>query len=90
MMHSMDLKEKVRAYITSSFIADRNTALGDDEDLLQVLDSLQILRMVVDLESTYGIKVDDGDLAIDNIGSVERIAAFVERKQEGLSPAAGS
>lgn len=89
-MHNSPLKERVRDYITRLFLTDKDATLSDNDDLLQVLDSLQILRMVVDLEAFYAIKVDDGELTVDNLSSVDRIAAFVERKQQGLSASAAS
>jgi acyl carrier protein len=47
-----------------------------------VLDSLQILRMVLHLESSFSIKVTDGELTPENLGSVAKIAAFVDRKRQ--------
>lgn len=78
----MNIKDTIREYVTDSFLAEGQTAtLSDDDDLMEVLDSLQILRMVTDLENRFGIQVDNSDLTPENFGSVERLAAFVARKQ---------
>ena len=49
-------------------------------DLLKVLDSLQILRMVIAFEGVFGIKVEDGDMTVENLGSVRKVAALIARK----------
>ncbi len=54
--------------------------LNDDDDLLAVLDSLQILRILMQLESQYEIKIDNSELTPENVGSVEKLAALVARK----------
>jgi acyl carrier protein len=85
-----EIEQTVRAYITDAFLAGRDEAtLSDDDDLLTVLDSLQLLRMVVALEGLYSIRVEDIDLSADNLGSVRRIAAFVARKGGGMNGRAG-
>jgi acyl carrier protein len=62
------------------FLAGRPVP-GDDTDLLTLLDSLQLLRLVSVLEGKFGIKVDNSELAVENLGTLNRIAAFVVRKQ---------
>ena len=75
-------EQVIREYITNSFLAGDDAAtFRSDDDLLTILDSLQILRMLIDLESQFSIKVDNSELSPDNLGTVERLAAFVARKQ---------
>ena len=80
----MDLHEiesRIRGYIVESFLSPTQAqAFGDDEDLLKVLDSLQILRLVVHVESSFGTKIADGELTAENLGSVRKLAAFVSAK----------
>jgi len=76
-----DIEETLRHYIRESFLDEGQVAeLRSDEDLLMILDSLQILRMLIDLESKYSIKVDNSELTPENLGTVERIAAFIAKK----------
>jgi acyl carrier protein len=71
----------VREYIVERYVsADDAAAFGNDDDLLAMLDSLQILRMLIDMESQYSIRVANSELAAENLGSVNKIAAFIERK----------
>lgn len=74
-------EQAVRDYILRSFLSNGSAAnLRTDEDLLMVLDSLQILRMLIDLEVEYSIKVDNSELTPENLGTVQKLAAFIERK----------
>jgi acyl carrier protein len=74
-------EQSVHDYILRSFLSNGTAAsLRSDEDLLMVLDSLQILRMLIDLEVEYSIKVDNSELTPENLGTVEKLAAFIERK----------
>ena len=76
-----NIEETIRHYIRESFLDEGQVVeLRSDEDLLMILDSLQILRMLIDLESKYSIKVDNSELTPENLGTVERIAAFIAKK----------
>jgi acyl carrier protein len=72
----------VRQCILEMFLSESAAeTLRNDTDLLGVLDSLQMLRLVIELESLFAIKVGDSDLTLDNLGSVAKIAAFIRRKR---------
>ena len=72
----------VRKCILEMFLSESAAeTLRNDTDLLGVLDSLQMLRLVIELESLFAIKVGDSDLTLDNLGSVAKIAAFIRRKR---------
>jgi acyl carrier protein len=83
-----EIRSTVRSYIIDSFLnaADGET-LRDDDDLLMLLDSLQILRMLIALEGKFAVKIQDGDLTPENIGSVVKLAATIVRKQQVAVPA---
>jgi acyl carrier protein len=77
------VRDEIRTYIASSFLTETEAeALRDDSDLFAILDSLEVLRLVVTLEKTYAIKVGDGELAPENFSSIERLVRFIARKRE--------
>ena len=80
---SMDLKGQVRAFLTSNFYLADPSALSDDASLLDqgLIDSTGILEVIDFLEKTYAITVDDAEMLPENLDSIDRIAAFVERKR---------
>ena len=80
----MDIKGKVRQYISENILMTAAAAdLTDDASLLQrsVLDSTGVLELVTFLEDTFNIKVADEEMLPDNLDSLNRIAAYVQRKQ---------
>lgn len=54
---------------------------GDDLIRRGIVDSLGVQEVVAFCEQRYGIVVDSADLVPENFSTVERIAAFVERKR---------
>ena len=80
-------RDRVRHVIADLFLADgEGETLRDDTDLMGVLDSLQVLRLVIELESQFAVKVRDGELTVDNFGTVADIAAFIHRKRGAEPP----
>jgi acyl carrier protein len=78
----MKIKQWIQKYVADCVLATGLTCTPrDDDDLLQVLDSLQILRIMLELEKKFSICVDNSNFSPENIGSIERLAAFVARKQ---------
>lgn len=74
--------DRIKSYIQTSFSSPEDALeLGVDDDLLDVLDSLQVLRMIMDLEVEYQIKFDNSEMTPENLGSVQRLAAFVDAKR---------
>ena len=79
----MELKRQIREFVTSNFyVADPN-ALEDRTSLLDqgVIDSTGVLEVIMFIESTFGVTVEDSEMLPENLDSIERIAAFVARKQ---------
>ena len=77
-----EIETAVRSFVVSSYLsATQGETFQDDDDLLSLLDSLQILRMIIHLESTFSIKVGNSDLTPENLGSVKRLAELIARKR---------
>ncbi|MBI5658949.1 MAG: acyl carrier protein [Nitrosomonadales bacterium] len=79
----MEIKEQVRAFITSNFYVADPSSLEDADSLLDrgVIDSTGVLEVIFFIEDTFGIKVDDSEMLPENLDSIERIANFVSRKK---------
>jgi acyl carrier protein len=78
---TMPVQQTVREYIVERYLSpDDAKRFSDDDDLLAMLDSLQILRLLIDMESQFAIKIPNSELMPENLGSVTKVAAFIERK----------
>ena len=79
----MDIKQQVRAFITSNFYVADPSTLADDASLLDqgIIDSTGVLEIIMFLEDTFGFKVEDSEMLPENLDSIENIASFVARKR---------
>jgi len=86
----MKLQQQIRDFVTANFyVADPNT-LEDRTSLLDqgIIDSTGVLEVIMFIESTFGVTVEDSEMLPENLDSIERIAAFVARKTQPESVAA--
>ncbi|MCX7867430.1 MAG: acyl carrier protein [Limisphaera sp.] len=80
----MELRTIIGQFIIEDVLAGRQDRLEPDEPLVGmggVLDSLGLLRLIQFLEEQFQIHVGDGDGGEENFGTLDRLVAFVERKQ---------
>jgi acyl carrier protein len=80
----MSAAEQVRQYILENFLFSTDTSLlGLDESFLErgLIDSTGMLEVILFLEENFGVKVGDNEMVPENLDSVNRIAAFIERKK---------
>jgi acyl carrier protein len=79
-----DVTTEIRAYIVERFLFGKQSErLTNSASFMEqhLVDSTGILEVVMFIESRYGIKVADEEMIPENLDSIERIAAFVRRKQ---------
>jgi acyl carrier protein len=69
------------------FYVSDPTELTDDLSLIEsgVVDSTGMMGVILFLESEYGIRVEDRETVPENLETIARIAAFVERKRAGTA-----
>jgi acyl carrier protein len=77
----------LRTFIVDNFLFGEESeasVLTDDDSLLElgIIDSTGILELVGFLEQHFGILVDDEELVPENLDTISRLAAFVDRKQQ--------
>jgi len=82
-MASIDIRGMMREYIRDRFMIGKSAETLKDTDLLLekgILDSTGVLELVGFIEETFSFSVEDEELVPDNLGSVENIVRYVERK----------
>jgi len=79
----MELKRQIREFVTTNFYVADPKALEDRTSLLDqgIIDSTGVLEVIMFIESTFGVTVEDSEMLPENLDSIERIAAFVARKK---------
>ena len=81
----MLILETLEKFLLSEVAVDFDKkSFGPDSDLLEqrILDSLGLLKLVMFLERTFGIQVEDEDVVPENFESLNIIAKFVEDKMQ--------
>lgn len=76
-------KDRIRQFIETNFYISDKSQLLDDTSLLDkgVVDSTGVLEVVAYLEAEHGVTVEDTEILPENLDSIGRIAAFVEKKK---------
>lgn len=81
------LRAQLRTFLARNFLlSDAEFPYGDDASLMAegVVDSTGVLELILFLDETFGVHVDDAEATPQNLDSVARILAFVERKQHAV------
>jgi acyl carrier protein len=86
----MALNQQIRDFVTSNFYVADPQSLEEGTSLLDqgIIDSTGVLEVIMFIESTFGVTVEDSEMLPENLDSIERIAAFVARKTSQPVPLA--
>jgi acyl carrier protein len=77
------IEEMIRIYIAQNILFSGNGyPYSDDASFLNegIIDSMNVLELVMFVEQTFSVTVQDQDIVPDNFDSVSKLAAFVRRK----------
>jgi len=74
--------ETVRTFVVENFLFGEGDALKGDTSFEEkgIIDSTGILELVMFLEETYGIKVEDSEVVLENFDSLEKITLYLKKK----------
>jgi len=79
-----DVRADMRSYLEENFLyMHPNVELNDGDDFLAlgIIDSLGFVELVEEVQSRYGLTIDDVEITEENFGSINAIATFVASKQ---------
>ena len=82
------IRRELRQFVTSNFLlSDADAGLTDDASFLEqgIVDSTGVLELVSFLERRYAITLDDAELVPDNLDSIGKLTAFLERKLQAAT-----
>ena len=81
---AQDVRQEMRAYIDENFLyLHPGIELKDDDEFLTlgIVDSLGFVELVEQVQSRYGVTVEDVDITEENFGSIDAITGYVVRKR---------
>ncbi len=79
-----DIKSTVRHFIIENFLfGSEPDSFNDDDSLLEngIIDSTGILELIVFIEDSCDIKIQDEEIIPENLDSLDNIFLFVRRKK---------
>lgn len=79
------VEDLVRDYIVQNILFSSNGyPYQDDTSFLEngIIDSMNVLELVMFVEQKFGVKVEDAEIVPDNFDSIIKLSAFIRRKQE--------
>jgi acyl carrier protein len=81
-MPDMSLTEVIRGLVTENFLFGGDEAIADGDSLIErgIIDSTGVLELVMLLERSFGIEVQDDEVVPENLDSIRSVAAYVRRK----------
>jgi len=79
-----DVAQELHEYVAEAFLyMHPGLELGDEDKFLElgVIDSLGFVELVEEIQTRYGIAVEDVEITEENFGSIAALVDFIERKR---------
>ena len=79
----MTIEEQIREYVVDNFLfSEDGYHLPEDASFLEegIVDSTGVLELVMFVEETFNITVEDDEILPENFDSVSQLAAYIRRK----------
>jgi len=80
----MTMKKTIRQYILENLLfTEDESVLQDSDSFLDggIIDSTGVMEIILFIEETFDIKVNDSEMLPVNLDSVNNLAAFIQHKQ---------
>ena len=77
------MKEQIKKFIVEEIMEEPNYELEDDYEIIEesLIDSTEILKIVIFLEENFDIEIDNEEVTIDNFNSINDIYDFAMKKK---------
>jgi len=87
----MSHRTEIQLFVVENFLFGDGARLQDDTSLHEegIIDSTGVLEVILFLEQTYHIHIEDEELVPQNLDSVINIDRFLERKLKEMEEIAG-
>jgi acyl carrier protein len=84
----MAIETQIRDYVAKNILfTDNGFEYSDDDSFLEqdIIDSVGVMELVLFVEETFSVAVNDHEVTPDNFDSVNKLARFIRSKQNGSS-----
>ena len=77
------VKDTVQKFVVENFLFGDDSGLCEETSFLNegIIDSTGILELIMFLEETFAIQIEDHELIQENLDSINNIDRFVEYKR---------
>jgi acyl carrier protein len=81
-MTTEEIRQQVKDFLINNFIFDPSAQIGTEDSLMEngVVDSTGILEVIMWVEQTFGIHVEDSEVLPENFDSIGNIARYAQAK----------
>ena len=78
-MNAQDMRDRLRDFVRSELLRKPDYPLADDEPLITggLIDSFSLAQVGVFVENAFGVYLDDTDLTVANLDTIERMATCI-------------
>lgn len=79
-----EIQNKIRQFLAENFIlSEQLDQLGSEDSFLDggIIDSTGILELIFFVEDQFGIQIDTSEVLPENFDSINRLEAYIQRKQ---------
>ena len=78
-----DIKNLVRNFLLDNFVMGGNVEIADDASIMKghILDSTGFIELILFIEESFDVKVDDAEMLPENFESLLNIEGYVGRKR---------
>lgn len=80
----MNMKKIIRQYVLENLLfSEDEQAIQDSDSFLDggIIDSTGVLEIILFIEESFGIKVNEDEMIPTNLDSVDKLVGFVKRKR---------
>ncbi|MBI5180225.1 MAG: acyl carrier protein [Nitrospirae bacterium] len=83
------IEEQVKQFITENFLFSEEKKITETDSFLEngIIDSTGVLELVSFVEEKFNVKVKDEEMIPENLDSINNLANFIKKKQNGGSGA---
>jgi len=85
-MDRASIANAVRQFVHDNYLLGREYHFTDDDSFLDqsIIDSIGILQLVMFLQDTYGVTVEDDERIPQNLDSITAASDYICRKLNGV------